>query len=193
MDTLETLKQHGEAFTYEGRAIPRLTAIMQALGIVDYGDIPGVAREFYLDRGRKAHKATELWDRGLLREETLDPVLVGYLEGWKNAVLDLNLNFTHIEDRMVNEVYWYTCQLDRRGTWDGVPAIVEIKSGKIEWWTGMQLAGQAACVPDGQEYKRLGIELPGDGTYKAYPFTDKTDRPLILSAVSLYHRKQNKK
>jgi hypothetical protein len=186
----EALKKIGESFTYKGLTIPRLTAIMDDLGITGYKGIPAADREFYLRRGQLVHRACDLDDLGQLREETLDPVLVPYLTGWRRAVNDLRLTFSEIESRKVNEVYWYTTGPDRIGAADGIPAVIEIKTGTSPWWVGMQLAAQAACLPDGHLLKRISIALPGDGSYVPTFPTDRNDRALILGGIALYNRKQ---
>ena len=197
MDTLTELTQRGEEFFQQGVKMPRLTEIMQDLGIVDYSKIPKDTRNWAMDRGSKVHKTCELWDLGTLRVETLDERLVPYLDGWQRAVEVLRLTFTHIEVRMVNETYWYCCKPDRVGAADGEPAVIEIKTGEVPWWVGMQLSAQAACMPDGHTYRRIAIGLPGDGTYKpVYPDKlpdGRNDRAMILTGISLYNRKQNNK
>jgi hypothetical protein len=185
----EALKQEGERFLLEGRPIPRLTEVLQGLGIVDYNAIPKNVREFALHRGSMVHRATELWDLGTLREETLDPVLAPYLDGWRKAVHDLNLAWENIEVRRINRIYWFVCKPDRDGTMDGEPVVCEIKTGAVAPFTALQTAGQAACIQGGEKYKRIAIGLPGDGTYKLHRFTDRNDRALILGAISLFNWK----
>jgi hypothetical protein len=184
------LTQNGESFFRGGIKVPRLTDVLQDFGIVDYSRIPKGVREFALDRGSKVHKMTELFDKGILREETLDSRLVPYLDGWKMAVEKEGLEFTYIEVRMFNQTYFYTTKPDRIGTAAGVPVVIEIKTGAVPWWGGMQCSAQAACFPEGHKYKRIAIGLPGDGSYHLVTFTDPNDRPLILSAITLYNLKQ---
>ena len=169
--------------------VPRLTEIIQSLGIVDYSSIPKKVRDFSMRRGTLSHRACELYDLGTLNEETLDPQLVPYLDGWKKAVSDLKLTFKHIEERLFNETYWYTTCPDRIGLFDEVPCVVEIKSGKVQPWTALQLSAQAACLPSDEVYLRIAIGLPGNGTYTKHFFTDRNDRNIILGGISLYNWK----
>jgi hypothetical protein len=61
------------------------TAIIKEAGLMPEYNSPN--SEWYMVRGSFAHLATELYDKGILDESTLDPAIVGYLESYKKLGL----------------------------------------------------------------------------------------------------------
>jgi len=144
----------------------RVTSVTQAIsgaGLVDSRWFDDYSR----DRGTAVHLATELWDKGTLDEDTLDPVIVPYLEGWKlftaetGAVWDI----TGIEQRVFSTSHRYAGTLDRIGTVNGRRTLADIKTGLSNSRnTALQLA--AYCHAIGEVCDRMAVHLPGDGKYK---------------------------
>src|SRR5205823_1896608 len=92
--------------------------------------------------------------------------------------------------------------LDRRGTWNGKPAILDLKTGKeLRWTMGVQLAGYAIAAmarqPKPNHYGRLLVQLRADGTYQVYTHDDSgsaaylasSDYVTFESALHIAHRK----
>ena len=68
--------QENHIYKMDGRKIPSVT---DALSLVD----DRRKDPYYLLRGKYVHKATELWDRKELDENTIDSSILGRVEAWK--------------------------------------------------------------------------------------------------------------
>jgi hypothetical protein len=143
--------------------------------------------EYGRDRGTYVHKAVHLYDTDELDEERLDPVLVPYLTGWKKFLKESNFVVIDSEVRLNNGQF--TGKPDKVGLLNGLPAILDNKSGSIEPWVALQLAGYE--ILKGSPHKRIAVRLKPDGTYSLKEFKDRQDRQIFLAALACYQWKQN--
>jgi len=177
-----------------GVVMPSVTQILQAEGFINYDGIPEAIREFAMARGTAVHEACEYWDQDDLNIDDLDEELEGYLEAWKSFKKDRRFSPTEIEKPVYQEDYRYAGKLDRLGTLDGDKAVVDIKTGKVQKWTGLQLAAyEYAETGFFGKLRRIAVELRSDGTYQPTEFEDDGDHGVFLSAVTLYHWKERNK
>jgi hypothetical protein len=84
--------------------------------------------EWYLTRGSHIHKATELYDLGTLDEESVDPLISGYLESYK--LLCKKYSPEEIEISAYDPIYGYCGTLDRPD--------IDLKSGAPAKWHKIQ-------------------------------------------------------
>lgn len=99
--------------------------------------------DWYLDRGTKIHRATELWDRDILDESAVDPRIAGYLESWKKYRYQQNpapvvLGSEEAEIKLCDPLHRYAGTLDRIDC--------DIKSGQPERWHIFQIAAYAGLA-----------------------------------------------
>ena len=69
--------------------------------------------------------------------------------------------------------------------------LVDIKTGAVEPWAGIQLAGYGMTAPDYYGIERYAVQLKDDGKYKLTQFKDMNDFGIWRAAVSCYHWKNN--
>jgi hypothetical protein len=97
-------------FTVKGEVIPSVTQILRQEGFcpsLDWID------PWYLQRGTYVHRATELYDKGTLDEESLSPEIIPYLESYKRARAEIGFTITAIELKLWHPVYRYAGIIDR--------------------------------------------------------------------------------
>lgn len=145
--------------------------------------------EYGRDRGSYVHKARHLYDMDELDEESLDPVLVPYLEAWKKFRRDSGFVPVESEIRLYSEMYQFTGKPDVVGLLNGSPAIVDCKSGTIEPWVALQLAGYE--ILKGTPHKRIAVRLKPDGNYSVKEFTNRQHRQIFLAALAIHNWKKN--
>ncbi len=122
-------------YTVDGKPMDGLTSTIAEAGLIRNGGDP-----WYLKKGSFIHKATELWDLGILEETTVDPVEVaGPLESWKRFRKDQNYTPTQIEWMTYHPFLMVATTVDR------LP-LLDIKSGAPEAWHILQIGFQAACL-----------------------------------------------
>jgi len=117
----------------------------------------------------------------MLDEDTLDPVLVPYLEAWKKFLHTKDLEVVLAEHLLYHPVKQYAGMIDRilQHKKTGKKYLGDIKATYAQGPTvGPQTAGyldawNASC-PDDKIRHRLSIRLKNDGSYD--PDTDLKDR-----------------
>jgi len=173
----------------------RVTALLAEAGLID--------RTWFSEegatRGTYVHQACHYYDTGELDEESLDPVLIPYLDGWKKFVADTRVTILRAEERIVNERLGITGTPDRVVEWPGVGyAVIDIKSGSLSDWTAIQLAAYKLLLTDAVKdddwprvLKRFAVNLPGDGTYKVKEYKDRADEGIFLAALAIHNWRKN--
>lgn len=157
-------------YTLGGEYIPGVTRILEATGMINY-DFLGDRREFYLERGRQVHRATEQDDHGRLDPADWSDSILGYVEGWRAFRRDFGFYPNRIEQRVCNRLIHYAGTLDRTGVVrDGGELIVDIKSGIAPPAVRHQLAAYAACLPHPRTRRRRCVEVHANGTYRVIAF-----------------------
>lgn len=173
-------------YRLNGEVLPSITQVLQDVGIVDYSFLPTDQREAALAKGRLIHLQTELDDRGLLDESIAD---MGFVDGWRAFRHDYEFVPVHIEQMFYHPVFFYA------GTPDvvSVDTVVERKTGKPQSWVKYQLAAQAMLC---NVRKRICVELPGNGTYRAYQFRPadlRRDFDVFLAGLTVYRARREDK
>jgi len=186
----ESTGQRKHEYRFNGRLVPSATQIMKAVGMDPYFGDNAEAKE----RGRLVHLTCQLYDEDDLNEATLDPVLAGYLAGWKQFRKD-----------------WAPART----------TIVDIKTGGIPWTVGIQTAMYEilfttmlrpqpvppvliehpaysplgfAGTPDRIFYPgstdglwdRLAVQLTEDGKYYPHPCRRRKDRDIARAIIAVY-------
>lgn len=155
----------------DGFRVPSVTQVLEAAGVVDYSYLPPSTRTMALQRGGAVHLVTQFDDEGDLDEALLDPALAPYLAAWRRFRQETGFTPTLIEHRGFHEQYRYAGTLDRRGTFpDGTEAILDLKTNQAEGWVRLQIAAYAALFPDARKFRRVCVEVHGDGTYRMLEF-----------------------
>jgi len=126
----------------------------------------------------------------VLDETTVAPEIEQYLAGWVKFRNESGFVPVEIEKIVHNEACGYAGTLDRTGTMHGRDVLIDIKTGAVQPWAGIQTAAYEVCYA--QLYNRYAVELKGDGTYRLTSFADRKDWPVFLSALAIVNWKKNK-
>lgn len=134
--------------------------------------------------GHHVHSATDLFDRGILDEENLDPGLLPQLNGYKKFLLETGFVVTHSEQQVYNPRQKYAGTLDTRGTWKGTTWVLDKKSGAVPRAIGLQTAAyQHAC--DEKPRRRLCLQLMAH-RYRLIKCEDATDWSYFVSYLNVH-------
>jgi hypothetical protein len=159
------------AYSLDGRTIPSVTQILQAVGIVDYSHIPPSTRNWALERGRMVHLYTQYDDQAVLDDSLIDPHIAPYLAAWRKFRRETGFVHDLIEHRSHHALHGYAGTLDRRGA---LPkkgrTLLDIKTNTAEEWVRLQIAAYAALFDDPATYTRMCVELHADETYRLIIF-----------------------
>ena len=159
-----------------GKEMPSVTTVLEEVGLID----KRWYAEYYAEFGTAVHVATQYDDEGDLDEDDLDPDIVPFVEGWREFRRVSGFEVTAVEVMVACPIHWYAGILDRVGTMNGRPCLVDIKTGGVPKWAGLQTAAYERCLKGA--YDRYVVQLPRKGGYKLTPFRDPTDREYFLAA-----------
>lgn len=164
-----TFEPEHHIYRWDGQVVPSVTQILQDAGIVDYSFIPRDTREMALERGRLVHLATAMYDEGDLDSETLDPVLVPYVQAWEKFRDETGFKPIEIEKRGYNDKQRFAGTIDRIGRFRGREGryVLDIKCGDYPAWVRWQLAAYASFDDDPRSLIRLCVGLKPTGQYDA--------------------------
>lgn len=177
------------------RFVPNITLIVPS----DYSHVRPDVLEKARQRGHAVHKATELYDLGVLDWSTLDPKVEPYLVAWISFLADYECEFEpyDIERLLYHPIDHYAGTGDRPRLWLRPPGAgqtrrlvtLEIKSiAKMDLNVGLQTAGQQRCenhrsrslgIPE--TTGRWGVQLQSSGKYRAIEYTDKRHERIFLA------------
>ena len=188
-----TFDEEKHEYRLNGRILPSVTQILREIGFVD----DTYFTEDSAARGIAVHKATELYDLGTLDEDSLDPRLVDYLEGWKRFRNETGFFPTSIEGRGWSK-FGYVGTFDRVGVTDnGSIVLLDIKSSMyVPDWIGLQLGGYIQIITEkGMIYKPFipyeeiwSVHLSSGGLFKIERWDDR--RNDFLAIARTYQLKQ---
>jgi len=166
----------------------RVTRILTACGLREWpACISEADREFYLTRGAAIHTVTELLDREVLDESTVDERIKGFLNAWKNFRRLIGGKILAIEEEVKHKTLGYEGRLDRRLGPCAIcrhASVVDIKTNEADEPTRLQLMGYN--IAKGGRYKRMSVSLFEDGNFKPMVYdNDVFDKKAWLACVML--------
>ena len=172
----------------DDRELPGVTRVLEAAGLIDSTWFTEEART----RGTYVHAATHYLDDGDLAEESLDRRLIGYIDAYRRFLDLMQPAWTHREHRVCDPLLGYAGTLDRAGCLQrtGIKVVLDIKTGQLPPHVGLQTAAYRRCLPEPYTYKRLALQLKGDGTFSLHDLIDRRDEQRFLNALDLWHWKQ---
>lgn len=137
--------EEGHSYALDGKPIPSVTSILKKVGATSAfysGD--GSA----MDRGTRVHEATEMMDALGMRPADFPADIRDRLEDWEMFKNALNTHILRIEQKVYSEKYWYCGTLDRLVEINGMPFILDIKTGQKAKWHPFQLAAYALAFEE---------------------------------------------
>jgi hypothetical protein len=191
------LDERTHEYAVDGRPVLGVTKALGLGGCISrhWSDV------WYADRGTAIHKATELDDLGELDESSVDPVIGGFLNGWRKFRREASPVLQFIERKFYEACYGYCGTIDRVMYLNGAPGVLDIKSGAPMDWHGVQLAAYAlGCESndllatlrdDRPALRRWAVYLLEDGSYSLKEYSDPGDLPVFLGALAVAKWKRN--
>jgi hypothetical protein len=170
-----------------GLVIPGVTSLLDQLH--SFAGVPRDVLDAAKKRGSAVHAACEYHDQNDLDETTLDPVVAGYLAGWKRFLSDKRPAWSHIEQPVFNRVHRYAGTPDRFGEMGGEKVQVDIKTSAAShpaWGIQTAAYNHAAGYPSA---RRFTCQLRPDGAYRLIEWRDPNDFAVFVSLITLHNWK----
>lgn len=153
-------------YMIDGQILPSVTEITRFLAY-DYKSLQPWAAEIAARRGTAVHEACMLIDYGEEPEENSE--ITGYLVAYRRFLSDYSPQWKGIEQPLGSLQSGYAGTVDRYGTINDIPCIVDLKTGQKHvpaltaqlngyWWLLLKRKFEAE--------KLYGLYLRNDGTYE---------------------------
>ena len=178
------------SYFLDGEQLPSVTDICSLLsGRISVND---AVLQHAARRGITVHELCELIDYDVFLEDIeVEPELAGYVLSYVRFLRDYKPEWKMVEQKLFSSGFGFAGTLDRYGTIDGKPTIVDIKTTegaskatKIGW--ACQLAGYATLL--GESEARLWIlQLSKSGKYRIIQAEDVQSK-YKFDAFALFHQ-----
>jgi len=156
-----------------------VTEALKRAGFIDSTFFTPESRE----RGRLVHQAVHYLNEGDLYWPDVDPAIEGYVRAHERFLKESGFEVIAAEMRVAHPLYLYGGTLDLIGRLNGRLTLVDLKTGKANYWVAYQTAGYAVCI-DEPNIDRRALELMDDGTYQlSKPYRDPGDAGVFRAAV----------
>ena len=168
------------------RELLAVTHVLQTAGVVDATWFTAASRE----RGALIHRWVEALDRG---EEiaALEASVAPYLEAYRRFIHDVRPLWHGVEQPVADLALGYAGTLDRWGTLQGEPVVVDLKTGTVPPWAPLQLVAYARLdlgEPRVARRRRIVVQLLPTGRYslREYPLVNFCrDERVFLAALAV--------
>ena len=174
--------QETHTYIYDGLEVPSVSRILVSEGFVDIG--------WFTDEGRQRGSAVHLHIKNHCQKAhcmAINQSLLGYMDAWKNFESQFYWEADVIEQPFGCSQFAGTP--DQIGKMNGTPAVLDIKTGKLNRAVGLQLAAYEILYD--KPLKRFALQLNSGGAYRLKEFNDRMDRYIFKSAVAIHHWKRN--
>jgi len=110
-------------------------------------------------RGSVIHKICEYDDLGILKESSVDPAAMGYLDSWREWKARTGFKPKRVEQPTYHPAYGYAGTPDAdNDEWD-----VDRKTGASAPWHALQLALYSNFHPNARSRRRITVRLQPNG------------------------------
>ena len=137
-------------------------------------------------------------DENDLDEASLAPEIVPYVDGYREFKAKTGFRPVLIETR-VGHPMGYAGTLDRVGWLNDRLVQIDLKSGQLPKWAGLQTAGYETALKWMIEHMlipmpafpeaRFALQLSKDGKYKLHPLTNRSDEADFYAALQVHQWK----
>lgn len=152
----------------DGTELVSVTGVCKSgLGIYQYKRVSNKAAF-----GTNCHKAFQYYDERDLDEATLEEAIKPRLGQYKLALANENIVVQQNEVMRYHPTFLYAGCIDKICLVDGVQALIDIKTGKVENWHGLQLAAYGELVKEEIGPTQHFCLYVQDDTYQLVDVTD---------------------
>lgn len=174
-------------YTFKGVLLPGVTSMLRPI-------TPDFSKYYTPEsraRGTKVHRMVQYDIEGTLDFGALDDELLSYYEGWQEFRLGTNFVPQLVEQPVFSESFYFAGRLDLFGLLDGEPALIDIKTGVVNWRTaGPQTAAyklaaaHMGLIP--HSTRRYVLDLKPGRASLSKERTSKLDKDAFLRCVFIH-------
>jgi hypothetical protein len=188
-------------YTLDGAAVPSVTGILAASGLIDFSSIPLPILDAARERGTIVHQAIHFLNEGDLDVEQFGvdfPAYAGYVDAWRSFCAQQSFVAVLNEHRIASRRHQVAGTLDCLGLLDGAAVLLDFATGRpADVAKDLQTAAYYGIALEWSEVdedlsafflahrvvKRYAVALRRDGTFRLEPYNDPTDYRKFLILV----------
>lgn len=180
-------------YELDGEILPSVSEVLRFISREIYGEITQYKLNNAADRGTRIHKACEVLDKYGTVE--VDAEIAPYIKAYMRFCREHAVKWTEIEKAIYHPSLKYAGTIDRRGSVDGVTAMVDIKSSYQlhKPLVGAQLNGYDDAYTElkGEVTDKLfALHLKPDATYRLVEMPK--DFTLFQSCLNIHNALKKK-
>lgn len=187
-----TFQDDGHVYRLDGEIVPSVTQLIEGVYAGAYDRIPEAILERKSAIGVAVHFGTELIDADELDESSVDPVIVPYLDAYREFLAREKPQWTMSERALAHPTWRYAGRLDRAGIVREKQSTVDVKTvAQLHPAIGVQTAAYDLlyqhAVSRPTPSQRFALQLKPDGTYRLVPYTEPDDYRVFLALLSVHN------
>jgi hypothetical protein len=167
-------------YTMDGRVIPSVTQVLKKVGFIDTKWYKPSDR----DRGSTVHELLQLYDQGLLDPNIVQAEYRGYIDAYMDFLAVSKVEYDQIEVPVYHKKFKYAGTPDRVGKLNDIPCVLDIKTGGVVDWHGIQLAAYSLAIGNGHDL--FGLYIKKDGKWSVKNFESKDYPKVWVMAIGCY-------
>jgi len=178
-------------YSLDGKKLPSVTEICGLLN--NWGDINPAILMQAARRGTVVHEYCELVDYGVDEDGIeCEPELAGYVIAYMRFLRDYKPLWECVEQKVYSDQFGFAGTLDRFGTIDGKPVLLDIKTsssvGKLQKiiWACQLSAYVLLLAKEGEDIRRWNLVLKRDGKYQLIDASE-SEKKYAFSGFSLFN------
>jgi hypothetical protein len=164
-----------------GAHVPGVTSVIVRAGLID----TTWYTEESANRGKAVAAATHYDDEGELDNDSVTPLVAGYLAGWRRFRAESDLKILAAEEIVFHPHHRYAGTVDRHVRLHGREAVLDIKTGGPLPAHGIQLAAYALAISPLIRLRRFAVYLTIDGAYRVREYASANDAGVFLSCLAI--------
>lgn len=152
------------------QVVPGVTTILRpAIGYFGTRDEQAAAR------GEAVHWGCEMVDAG--EPADVDPDYEGYIEAYRQFLRETGAVVEAFEMRVFHSGWMYAGTLDRLVRWQDERCLLDLKTGTIAPWMGMQAVAYGKALKDMNRVQQspacFALQLQENGKYRLHEYKDR--------------------
>ncbi len=183
-----TFEESGHIYRWNGQIVPSTTLICSILAprwpVEEYSKI----------KGKIIHTITNFEDHNELLEESVDPLLAGYLAGYRRMKLETGFKVHKTELQFYNRKYGYAGRVDKYGELFNYMGVLDVKSGAPHEADTYQAPAYLFGLKDNKIpcWRAWDLYLKANGCYKLEEVKNPTEKFLkFLGGIQKWREENN--
>lgn len=195
---------HHAAHQYflDGPIVPSNTQMLRAQGLVRLDGVPAFILERARVRGSAVHQLVHFDNEGDLDAASIDPAYDGYLAAWRKCRTERGIEPLLCEHRIASRRHRIAGTLDLLCESDGEGWLLDYCTGDLDklakhlqtgGYLGMAFEWAendprlAEVLRRHRRWRRAGVRLRQNGTFRFHEYTDATDYSRFLTLAAAWH------